>query len=155
MKQKWVVVIALVMPALWAAHAAGKTAMTDEEELHRVHTAFVEAWNRGDAAAAAAFWTEDGVRVGGTGDVQRGRKEIAAGLDRLLKGRFKGAKVKLGAASIRMLGPEYALYQGPMEIDPGSGRPPMKAYVLDVMKKVQGTWLMLESHPKLFPPPPS
>jgi hypothetical protein len=53
-----------------------------------------------------------------------------------------------------MLTPDLALYQGPMEIQPGAGRAPIKGYFLDVMKKVQGRWLMLESHPKLVPPPP-
>jgi uncharacterized protein (TIGR02246 family) len=101
------------------------------------------------------MWTEDGVRVGAAGDVQHGRKEIAAALDALLNGRFKGAAVKFEHGAVRMLGPELALYQGPMEIVPPGGAPPIRGYYVDVMKRVSaGKWLILESHPKLFPPPP-
>jgi uncharacterized protein (TIGR02246 family) len=128
--------------------------MTDEEQLHRAHEDFALTWSRGDATAAAQFWTDDGVRVGAGGDIQRGHKEIAAALERLLNGAFKGASVKFDRGTIRMLGADLALYQGPMQIQPGSDRPPIKGYFLDVMKKVGGKWLMLESHPKLFPPPP-
>jgi uncharacterized protein (TIGR02246 family) len=128
--------------------------MTDEQQLHRVHEEFASAWSRGDAVAAAQFWTEDGVRVGAGGDVQHGRNEIAAALERLLNGPFKGGVVKFDRGAIRMLGPDLALYQGPMEIQPGAGRAPVKGYFLDVMKKLEGKWFMLESHPKLFAPPP-
>jgi hypothetical protein len=41
-----------------------------------------------------------------------------------------------------------------MQIEPPGGAPPIKGYYLDVMKKVSGHWLTLESHPKLFPLPP-
>ncbi len=128
--------------------------MTDDEAMHRMHETFAAAWSRGDTATAAKGWTEDGVRVGAGGDVQHGRAEIAAALGRLLGGVFKGASVSFTRGSIRRLGPDLALYQGPMQIEPGGGRPPIKGYFLDVMKKVDGEWLMLESHPKLFPPPP-
>lgn len=129
--------------------------MTDEDQLHRVHEAFASAWSRGDVASTASFWTEDGLRVGAGGDMQHGRRDIAAALQQLLGGPFKGAAVQLDRGSIRMLAPDLALYQGRMEIQPGAGRSPIKGYFLDVMKKVGGDWLILESHPKLFPPPAS
>jgi hypothetical protein len=42
-----------------------------------------------------------------------------------------------------------------IEIVPGGDRPPLRGYAIDVMKKVGAKWLILETHPKLFPPPPS
>jgi hypothetical protein len=90
---------------LIAAEPRGEKPVSDEEQLHRVHEELGAAWSRGGAEAAARLWAEDGARVGGAGEVQRGRDEIAA--------------------------------------------------ALDVMKKVDGEWLMLESHPKLFPLAPA
>jgi hypothetical protein len=40
-----------------------------------------------------------------------------------------------------------------MEIVPPQG-PPIKGHVVQLMKKVAGKWMILEAHPKLFPPPP-
>jgi uncharacterized protein (TIGR02246 family) len=144
----------VVLAALWACTAwAGDKAMTDEEQLHQVHEEFAATWSKGDGEGAAKFWTEDGVRVGAGGDVQHGRKEIAAALAKLFDGRFKGAQVKIGRGTVRMLTPELCLYQGEMQIEPPGGAPPIKGYYLEVMKKIAGKWLMLESHPKLYPPP--
>jgi hypothetical protein len=50
-----------------------------------------------------------------------------------------------------MLTQEYAIWQGGLEIiaPDGSSR---KGHVVQVMKKMDGRWLILEAHPKFFPP---
>jgi uncharacterized protein (TIGR02246 family) len=52
----------------------------DEQAIFDETAAFAETWNRGDAQAAAAFYTEDGTRVGAFGDVQHGRAAIGAAI---------------------------------------------------------------------------
>ena len=116
--------------------------------------AFSKAWSRGDAKAAASFYTVDGLRVGAAGDVQHGRLEIEAAYDRLLHGPFAGATVTQERGSVRALAADLALWQGAMEIAPAGGAPHVKGYVVQLMKKENGRWLVLEAHPKLFPPPP-
>src|SRR6266542_410931 len=37
-----------------------------------------------------------------------------------------------------------------MTIQPPGGASPLKGYVVQLMKKVDGRWLVLEAHPKLF-----
>jgi uncharacterized protein (TIGR02246 family) len=113
--------------------------------------AFTEAWNQGDARAAASFFTEDGVRVGAFGDIQHGRAELEAAYNRLLHQSMPGAVVKQERGNIRMLTPDLAIWQGGLEITPPGGRPSMKGHVVQVMKKVGGRWLILEGHPKFFP----
>lgn len=125
----------------------------DEDAIVREVQAFSEAWSRGDAKAAAGFYTEDGVRVGAMGDVQHGRAELEAAYDKLLHGAFAGAKVTQERGAVRMLTPELALWRGGMEITPAGGGPPVKGHVAQIMKKVDGRWLVLEAHPKPFPPP--
>ena len=126
----------------------------DQEDIYRENDSFLEAWNRGDAKAAASFYTEDGVRVGAMGDIEHGRAEIEKAYDHLLHKGIPGAKATMDKGVIRMLSPELAVWQGGLEIKKPDGSPPMKGYVVQVMKKVQGRWLVLEGHPKLFPPPP-
>jgi uncharacterized protein (TIGR02246 family) len=126
----------------------------DDNQIIELHQQFAALWSRGDATAAAALFSEDAVRVGAAGDIQHGRAEIAAALDRLVNGRFKGATVKVEPGQVRKLGDEFAIWQAPMEIHPPKDSPPIKGYVIDVMKKHGGRWEILETHPKLFPPPP-
>ena len=115
--------------------------------------AFSQAWSRGDSTGAASFFTEDGVRVGAAGDVEHGRVEVEAAYERLLHGPFAGASVTQERGTVRMLSPDLALWQGAMTIQPPGDAAPLKGYVVQLMKKVDGRWLVLEAHPKLFPPP--
>lgn len=128
--------------------------VNDEQAIMDEIAAFSEAWSKGDAAAAAAFYTEDGLRVGAFGDIQNGRLELHAAYEKLLHQTMPGAVVTQERGTVRMLTPDLAIWQGGMEITPPGGGPHLKGYVVQVMKKVGGRWLVLEGHPKFFPPPP-
>jgi uncharacterized protein (TIGR02246 family) len=126
----------------------------DEQAIINETASFAEAWSKGDAKAAASYYTEDGTRVGAFGDVQNGRSEIEAAYDRLLHQTMPGAVVKQERGNVRMLTPELAIWQGGMEIIPAGDGSGLKGYVVQMMKKVEGRWFVLEGHPKLFPPAP-
>jgi uncharacterized protein (TIGR02246 family) len=123
----------------------------DEETILNEVAAFIEAWNRADAQAAAAFCTEDCVRVGAFGDIQHGRAEVQAAYESLFQHTMPGARARQERGNVRMLTQEYAIWQGGLEIiaPDGSSR---KGHVVQVMKKMDGRWLILEAHPKFFPP---
>lgn len=123
-----------------------------EEGIERLHEDFLAAFARGDADACAACFAEDGVRVGSLGEVQRGRAEIRAGYAALLE-RLKGARLALSNATTRALAPDVVLWQASMEIVPPAGRPAIRGHVVEVMRREGGRWLIVEGHPKLFPPP--
>ena len=127
-------------------------ASTDEQSIFGMVDDFIKAWNSGDAKVAASFFTEDGVRVGAFGDVQHGRPEIEAAYDRLLHQTMPGAVVKQERGSIRMITHGLAVWQGGLEIIPPGTAAPLKGYVVQVMRKVEGRWLIVEGHPKIFPP---
>jgi uncharacterized protein (TIGR02246 family) len=127
---------------------------TDEQEILAATRAFEKAWNAGDAKAAASFYTSDGVRVGAGGDVQHGRAEIERAYEDLLHGPFAGASVQQATGEVRLLGCDLALWRGGIEIGLPGGGPTMRGHVVQVMTKdAEGAWLILEAHPKLFPPP--
>lgn len=125
----------------------------DEQAIFKETEAFAEAWNQGDAKAAASFFTEDGVRVGAFGDIQRGRVEIESAYDRLLHHTMPGAKVTQERGTVRLLSADLAIWQGGLEIVPPAGAP-LKGHVVQVLIKLGERWLTLEAHPKIFPPPP-
>jgi len=128
---------------------------SDEQAIFDETEAFAKAWNQADAKAAAAFYTEDGARVGAFGDAQLGRAEIEAAYDRLLHQTMPGAVVKQERGEVRMLSPELAVWQAGIQIVPPGGGLTLKGYVVQVMKKMESRWLILEAHPKIFPAPPA
>jgi len=115
--------------------------------------AFADAWEKGDAKAAAAFFTEDGFRVGAFGDKQRGRTEIETAYNKLFHETMAGARMTMEPGSVHMFSGELALWQGAFEVFPAGSSTSLKGYAVQVMKKVNGRWLILEAHPKLYPPP--
>lgn len=125
----------------------------EEQAIYKEIKHFLEAWNQGDAKAAASFYTEDGVRVGAMGDIQHGLEEIEKAYDNLMHKAMPGAKAKQEEGTIRMLTLELAIWQGGLEIQKSDGSAPMKGHVVQIMKKVNGRWMILEGHPKLFPQP--
>jgi len=127
---------------------------SDEEAIIAETQDFAVAWNKGDAKAAAAFYTEDGVRVGAMGDIQQGRAEIESAYGGLLGGPFAGASVTQETGTVRMLAPDLAVWRAGMQIRLPNDGPVLKGHVVQIMKKVAGgRWLIFEAHPKLFPPP--
>lgn len=142
------------LPFQQSTHNNGDHMQVDDEQAIIQETiAFAEAWSEGDAQAAASFFTEDGVRVGAFGDVQHGRAELETAYDKLLHQTMPGAKAVQGRGTVHMLCEGIALRQGGLEIASPSGAV-MKGHVVQVMKKVGQRWLILEAHPKFFPPRP-
>lgn len=128
--------------------------MDDEAKIIEAHREFQSAWSSGDVDAVMGLFTEDAVRVGIAGDVQHGRTEIRAAMERVLTQAFRGATVQIERGTVRFIADDVALWQGAIEIRPAGSSTPLKGYSVDVMKRVAGRWLILETHPKAFPPSP-
>ncbi|GBD09470.1 hypothetical protein HRbin22_01724 [Candidatus Thermoflexus japonica] len=125
--------------------------ISDERAIQGEMESFIQAWNAGDAPRAAAFFAPDAVRVGVFGDIQHGREAIREAMDMLLHTTMRGARLRMQPEHLRMLSPELALTGEGVEIALPDGSV-LKGYAITVWKKVEGRWLMLEAHPKLFPP---
>jgi uncharacterized protein (TIGR02246 family) len=131
-----------------------KTSNMNSKEVEAIIKAtedFQEAWNKGDAKAAALFYTEDAIRVGAFGDVQHGIAEIEAAYEKLLHQTMAGASVKQERGNVRILTEDLAIWDAPIEINIPGNSEPLKGYVVQVMKKLNGKWMVLEAHPKIFP----
>lgn len=127
--------------------------MEEREEalIAQAEDYFHEAWDKGDAKEIASLFTDDGVRVGPDGVIYHGRTEIEDAYDKMLK-MMHGSTVTYGSGTIRILCDEFATWQGGVEITSGEGKPPIKGYSLDLLKKVDGSWLILEAHPTIIRP---
>ena len=124
----------------------------DIVQIEQIQKDFLRHWSAGDATACASGYAVDGMRVGARGDLQCGRAEIEQAYAKLFAGLFRGAKVTGGPATVRPLGIDYALCEAAFTITTAQGQS-LEGYTVDVMRKIQGRWWVLESHPKLFPPP--
>ena len=126
---------------------------TATEDIDRTAQEYAAAWSSGDSQAASAFFTEDAVRVDVVGGIQQGRSEISAALEELVHRTLSVPKISFADGTVRMLAPEHAIWRGGMEIKTADGAPPLQGNAVLIMRRDAGRWLILEAHPKLYPPP--
>lgn len=128
--------------------------MTDEAAIFDLHRELTRALSAGDVDRVMSLFSDDAVRVDELGEVQQGPGAIRAGIDRLLTDPARGADVKVLSGTVRLLSEHVAVWEGPLEIIPKGGGHLVHGYLIDVVKKTDGEWRIIESHPKVYPTPP-
>jgi uncharacterized protein (TIGR02246 family) len=114
---------------------------------------FIAAYNRGDAKALAAFWTEDADYIDETGREFKGR----AAIQKMYENFFdhnKGMRLNIIITSTKMVGNDVAIEDGITEVTPAGGSLPSAARFSAVLVKRYGEWF-LQSVRDSIPHPPS
>jgi len=126
----------------------------DEAQILAVMARGADAFNRGDAAAAAAVYASDADLVNVRGDHLKGQAEIERGLARAFATRYKDARIKRGEVDIRFLRPDVALAYVTNEIAvAGAGGAPTvhRELGLRVFVKDGGAWRIAALHDTPLP----
>jgi uncharacterized protein (TIGR02246 family) len=151
MKTQRLVGLALCLAAALAVGqfaAVGKTPGAPQEARAKADPApgkgqraqaFIEAFNKGDAKAVAAFWTPDGDYVDEVGKQFKGRAAIEKLYEKVFAGN-KGAKLTVTVTSAKMVGTDVALEDGITEVTPANGDPGTAARFSAVLVKKDGEW---------------
>jgi uncharacterized protein (TIGR02246 family) len=114
---------------------------------------FIAAFERGDARAVAAFWTENADYVDQTGREIKGRAAIEKMYEKFFAGK-KGMKLNIIVTSARMVGTDVALEDGITEVTPADGGLPSAARFSAVLARRDGEWYF-DSVRDSVPHPPS
>jgi uncharacterized protein (TIGR02246 family) len=117
------------------------TAQADEDAIRQSAVDFVEAFNRGDAAAVAALWIEDGEYVDEDGRRFQGR----AAIEREYATAFaehSGAKINVEIDTIKRLSADTMIEDGRASVESDAGGPPGSSRYTAVHVKQDGQWRM-------------
>ena len=111
----------------------------DKETLGKGKRAqeFIAAFEKGDAKAVAAFWTENADYVDQTGREFKGRSAIEKMYEKFFAGK-KGMKLNIIVSSARMVGSDVAIEDGITEVTPAGGGLPSAARFSAVLVKRYG-----------------
>ena len=117
----------------------------DDAAIRKVHTDFEAAWNRHDAAAMAAMWSEDGDLINPEGRTGKGRAEVQKIFVEEQSGGFKSTTFRHTINSVRNVAPTVAVVEASYEIanatPPAAGGPTtLKGFYQSVMVKKGGKW---------------
>ena len=114
--------------------------------------AYIAAYDRGDAKAVAAFWTEDATYVDEVGHEYNGRAAIEQLYEKVFDAR-KGAKLAIHVTDNKMVTPEVLLNAGVTEVTPADGGPPTTARFSAVLVKKDGAWYLQSVRDSVAYPP--
>jgi uncharacterized protein (TIGR02246 family) len=116
----------------------------DREAVRKAGDAFAAAFEKGDAKAVAALWTDGAEYVGEYGTTLRGRAEIEKAFVEALKDG-PPAKVEVDVRSVRFPSRDTAVEEGFLRHHPsGTGLPSSTRYQA-VLVREDGKWLIAHS----------
>jgi len=141
--------------ALAAGGFSSQAAPADPEQIAAIgKTAegFINAFQKGDAKAVAAFWLPDGDYVQQDGTVLKGRAAIQAAFEELFAAH-KGLKLGIESASLNFPTPDTAVEDGNTAVIPADGGAPTIARYTNVHVKKDGKWLLASVRDAAYTPP--
>jgi uncharacterized protein (TIGR02246 family) len=147
-----IIALLLLLASPLRARAASSETTGDENSLINNAKAFVDAFDKGDAKAVAAFWAEDGDYVDLNGRHLQGRSAI----ENAFKDVFaenKGLQLRIDVSSIRFLTPEIAIEDGTTSVIPPDNAPPSQARYTNVHVKKDGQWVLQSVREAPYTPP--
>jgi uncharacterized protein (TIGR02246 family) len=135
----------LVTGVAFAVPGALPADQADETAIRKRVQEYVDAWNRGDAKAAAAVYAADGTHTYVLGFTHRGREAIEKGLGELLAGPWKGTRIALKTNALRFLKPDIAVEDETFTVTglkspEGTELPAVEGPCLVVHQKHAGEW---------------
>src|SRR5258707_13706996 len=113
----------------------------EEAAITKTAEAFVEAFQKGDAKAVAAFWMPDGDYVDPAGRVLQGRPAIEKDFEKLFA-ENKGLKLRVEFVSLRSPPPDTAVEDGTTGVLAPDGSVPSRARYTNFFTKKNGQWLL-------------
>ena len=131
-----------------AASSGGTTAATPDDEagIKQLQVLQADAWNRHDATAYAALFTEDGDCINVVGWWWKGREQIESKLKAAFAFVFHESQLTVTDTAVRLLSPTIAVAHVSWtmtgaKVPPGMPEP-KQGIEIQVLQKKSGHWLI-------------
>ncbi|MGO9113110.1 MAG: YybH family protein [Thermoguttaceae bacterium] len=111
---------------------------SDQDAIRAAIDSYVAAYNRGDAKAVAAKWSDSGEWISPAGERFQGRRAIQKEMQSLFS-EEKGVRIEVVNPSIRIVSPDVAIEEGTVRVIHPS-QPPTESTYLAVDVKEGGQW---------------
>jgi uncharacterized protein (TIGR02246 family) len=106
---------ALMLASAAFAAEKSKPKKSDQDAIRAAVDSYVAAYNRGDAKAVAAHWSDSGEWLSPSGQKYQGRQAIEKELQTLFA-ENKGVRIEVINPSIRIVSPEVAIEEGTVRV---------------------------------------
>jgi uncharacterized protein (TIGR02246 family) len=147
-----IIALELLLASSPPARATSPETAGEETSLMNNAKAFVEAFEKGDAKAVAAFWAEDGDYVDLSGRRLQGRPAIEAAFKDFFA-ENKALKLRIDVNSVRFVTPDTAIEDGRTSVTSPDGGPPNQARYTNVHVKKNDQWVLQSVRETPYTPP--
>jgi uncharacterized protein (TIGR02246 family) len=110
----------------------------DETAIRRAVRTYVAAFNKGDAAATAAHWSDHGEWVSPSGEKFKGRRVIQAEMAAYFA-ESPNRRIEIRNPTVRFLAPTVAIEEGSARVSL-TGEPPSETSYMAIHVKQNDTW---------------
>lgn len=117
----------------------------DREAIRKSAYDFAQAFDKGDAKAIGALWTDQGEYHEDTGEVLRGKVAIEKAYAEYFKAKPK-SKVEVDVRSVRFLAKDLAVEDGIVRVNPGGTELPGATYYSALHIREDGKWKLASVH---------
>lgn len=138
MKYAFLVTVMVLASSTGTGGAEPTAADADVAAIRASVESYVAAYNRGDAPAVAAHWSETGQWISPAGDRVQGRAAIQEEL-RAMFDQGQGGKVEVSDVQVRLLSADVAMEEGVARVTQPGEVPSTSRYLALHVKK-QGQW---------------
>jgi uncharacterized protein (TIGR02246 family) len=157
MATRWpLLAVAVVLMAPVPAHTAESKKKpndkSDEAAIRATVESYVTAYNRGDAKAVAAHWSDSGEWTSPSGQRYQGKQAIEKELQALLAAN-KGVRIEVIHPSIRIVSTDVAVEEGTVRVV-RPAEPPSDSTYLAIHVKKGGQWKLDSVHETDVPETP-
>jgi uncharacterized protein (TIGR02246 family) len=128
-------------------------AVAAEQAVRKGVEAYIAAFNKGDAPAVAALFTEDAEYINDRDEVVRGRPAIEKQVGAFFQAN-PGAKVAIDVQSVRLVSPDVAVEHGAVQVTLADGAVSVGEYTAVNVRR-EGKWRIASLRETVPPPPPA
>ncbi len=117
----------------------GAAAQPADANLAELLEQYKSAWNKGDAKALAALYSEKAVRIAGYAEPLAGRAAIEQSFTKNFAGPWKGTTLMIRAERTETLAPDVRLQEGTYQLARPGGEPQRGRYLNTIVRE-DGQW---------------
>jgi uncharacterized protein (TIGR02246 family) len=137
------------------AHVVSNEQGTAESSVTAFFGKLAGTWKTNDGAAFAGLFTEDGSLINPFGERADGQAALTAMYTEYFGGMLHGSTTSITLTTLRAIEDDHAFVDADQLIYSATGDVILALHVVNLLKRQDGEWRLVDSRPYAFPPPPA
>lgn len=137
------------------ADLVSKEQGTAESSVTAFFGKLADTWKTNDGAAFASLFTQDGSLINPFGERADGRAALTAMYTEYFGGMLHGTTTSITLTTLRAIGDDHAFADADQTIYAADGEVVLALHVVNLLRRQDAEWRLVDSRPYAFPPPPA